>query len=149
MKKRFRPELGRPARVHEGVPDGQSDGSPAVRETGGSTAGSGSARISPWAAFVRASRRDLYLLFLESERLAHEVVESLPDEGMRRVLRIPVDADIPCIRARLAKQIDEKRALLNPFRRESQKASLAEAARRIADAWSEDDAGQETRQRQA
>lgn len=149
MKKRFRPERGRPTRVNEGVPERQSSGSPTVRETGGSSAGSGSARVSPWEAFVRASRRDLYLLFLESERLAHEVVESLPDEGMRRVLRIPVDADIASIRARLAKQIDEKRALLNPFRGGSREASVAEAARRIADAWAEADAGQETQQRQA
>src|SRR5471032_516088 len=96
-------------------------------------------RVSPWEAFVRASRRDLYVLFLESDRLAHEVVESLPEDGMRRVLGVP-DADIACIRTRLAKKIDEKRALLEPFRLDNQGMSLAQATRHIADAWAESDA---------
>ncbi|HEX7669153.1 MAG TPA: hypothetical protein VF395_06210, partial [Polyangiaceae bacterium] len=61
--------------------------------------------VSPWEAFVHASRRDLYVLFLESERLPHEVVENLPEEGIRRVLGFPVEADIAGIRARLAKEI--------------------------------------------
>jgi hypothetical protein len=107
------------------------------------------ARVSPWEAFVRASRRDLYLLFLESERLAHEVVENLPEEGIRRVLRIPEDADVAAIRTRLAKQIEEKRALLKPFRRGKSRVSLAEAARQIADEWAESDADEESQQRQA
>lgn len=111
------------------------------RRRGGST-GSSPARVSPWEAFVRASRRDLYVLFLESEQLPHEVVENLPDEGLRRVLGFPVDADLASIRARLAKEIDEKRALLKPFRQEKQGMSLAQAARQIAEAWAEADAGQ-------
>lgn len=106
-------------------------------------------RVSPWDAFVRASRRDLYVLFLESERLPHEVVENLPEEGIRRVLGLPVEADIAGIRARLAKEIDEKRALLKPFRRGNRGRSLAEAARRIADAWAESDADRRSQQRQA
>lgn len=109
----------------------------------------GVTRVSPWEEFLHASRRDLYVLFLESEQLAHEVVENLPDEGIRRVLGFPVDADLASIRARLAKKIDEKRALLKPFRRGKRGVSLAEAARRIADEWAEADADQESEQRQA
>jgi hypothetical protein len=105
--------------------------------------------VSPWEAFVRASRRDLYVLFLESEQLAHEVVENLPEEGIRRVLGVPVDADVVCIRTRLAKQINEKRALLKPFRRGKQGLSLAEAAWHIADAWAESDATRGRQRRQA
>lgn len=97
------------------------------------------ARVSPWEAFVRASRRDLYVLFLDSERLAHELVENLPEEGIRRVLGVP-DADIACVRTRLAKKIDEKRALLEPFRKGNQGVTLAQATRHIADAWAESDA---------
>jgi hypothetical protein len=108
----------------------------------------GSARVSPWGAFLRASRRDLYILFLESERLAHEVVEDLPEEGLRRVLGFPADADLAGIRARLAKEIVEKRALLEPLRR-GQGISLAEAARRIADTWAESGASPKSRRRQA
>ncbi|HEX5854954.1 MAG TPA: hypothetical protein VFZ57_04985, partial [Thermoanaerobaculia bacterium] len=98
------------------------------------------AHVSPWEAFVRASRRDLYVLFLESERSAREVVETLPEEGIRRALGVP-DADITCIRTRLARKIDEKRALLEPFRHDNQGVSLAQAARHIAEAWAESDAG--------
>jgi hypothetical protein len=126
----------RATRVHEGL-------------TGEGSASAGSARVSPWDAFRHASRRDLYVLFLESERLAHEVVENLPDEGIRRVLGFPVDADLAGIRARLAKKIDEKRALLKPFRRGKRGIARAEAARRIAEEWAEADADQENQQRQA
>lgn len=139
----------RPTRAREEVPGRDSGESPAARETGEPSAGSGSARVSPWGAFLRASRRDLYLLFLESERLAHEVVEDLPEEGLRRVLGFPVDEDLAGIRARLAKKIVEKRALLKPFRRGKQGISLSEAARRIADAWAESDARPESWRRQA
>ena len=107
-------------------------------ERGRRTARSAPARVSPWKAVLRASRRDLYVLFLESERLPHEVVENLPDEGMRRVLGVPVEADIAVARARLAERIDEKRALVKPFRREGM--SLARATRHIAYAWAESDA---------
>lgn len=114
---------------------------PVVRETGEVSASSGSPPVSPWEAFVRAARRDLYVLFLESERLPHEVVERLPDDGIRRVLGVPVDAEVAHLRARLAKEIDEKRALLKPLRRGRRRISLAQAARHIADGWAESDAG--------
>lgn len=96
--------------------------------------------VSPWKAVVQASRRDLYVLFLESERLAHQVVENLPEEGIRRVFGVPVDTDVVRIRARLAREIDEKRALLKPLRQGNQGMSLAQAAWHIADAWAESDA---------
>lgn len=105
------------------------------------------ASFSTLEAVVHASRRDLYVLFLESARLAHEVVENLPEEGMRRVLGVP-DADLACVRTRLAKTIDEKRALLKPFRRAKQ-GSRAQAAWHIADAWAESDAGRGSQQPQA
>jgi hypothetical protein len=130
--KRFRSEGGQPTSEHEGV-----------------SPGPGPASVSPWKAFVRASRRDLYVLFLESEQSADEVVENLPEEGMRRVLGVPVDADVACTRARLAKAIDEKRALLKPFLRTKQGVSLARAAWQIADAWAESDADRGSRQHHA
>ncbi len=88
-------------------------------------------------AVVRAFRRDLYILFLESERTAREVAESLPAKGIRRLLGAPVDADVAIVRARLAKQIDEKRALVEKYRSRRRGMSLARAVRDIADAWAE------------
>ena len=88
-------------------------------------------------ALLRAFRRDLYFLFLESERPAKEVAERLPEEGVRRLLGAPADADIALVRAQLARQIEEKRALVERVRREKRRMSAARAARRVADAWAE------------
>ena len=93
--------------------------------------------IPPVEAIVQAFRRDLYILFLESERTAREVAESLPRRGIRRLLGAPVNADVAIVRARLAKQIDEKRALVEKYRRRRRGMSLARAVRDIADAWAE------------
>jgi len=90
-------------------------------------------------AIVRAFRRDLYVLFLESRRTAREVAENLPAAGLRRLLGASVDADVAVVRARLAKQIDEKRAMVERFR-ERRGTSLARAARHVADEWAESDA---------
>ncbi|HEX7671635.1 MAG TPA: hypothetical protein VF395_18710 [Polyangiaceae bacterium] len=88
-------------------------------------------------AVVRGFRRDLYILFLESERTAVELAESLPEEGMRRLLGASLNADIARLRAALARQIDEKRALVEQLRRGRRRISLAQAARQVADAWEE------------
>ncbi|HEX5855286.1 MAG TPA: hypothetical protein VFZ57_06665 [Thermoanaerobaculia bacterium] len=90
-------------------------------------------------AVVRVFRRDLYVLFLESERTAREVAENLPAAGIRRLLGAPVDADVAVVRARLAKQIDEKRAQVEVFRGR-RGMPLARAARHVAAAWAESDA---------
>jgi hypothetical protein len=90
-------------------------------------------------AVMRAFRRDLYVLFLESERTAREVAERLPAAGIRRLFGAPVDADVAFVRVRLAKQIDEKRALVEQLRGR-RGLSLARAARHVADAWAESDA---------
>jgi hypothetical protein len=133
--RRPRPVRGLPTRVYE--------------EGSGRDAGGLQAHVSPWGAFKRASRRDLYVLFLESEQLPHEVVESLPEEGIRRVLGSPADVDVASIRTRLARTIDEKRALLKPFRRARQGMSLAQATLQIAEAWAESDAARRSQQHQA
>lgn len=91
-------------------------------------------------AVVRGFRRDLYVLFLESERTVREVAESLPAAGVRRLLGASMDADVALVRARLAKQIEEKRALVEQFRRGRRGMSLARAALHVAAAWAESDA---------
>jgi hypothetical protein len=88
-------------------------------------------------AIVRAFRRDIYVLFLESEGTAREVADRLPAEGIRRLLGAPAHADVAFVRARLAKQIDEKRAQVEAFRRGRRGMSFARAARHVADAWAE------------
>jgi hypothetical protein len=111
-------------------------------EQGSDGHGGGKGHLIPRVeAVVRGFRRDLYILFLESERTAEELAESLPEEGMRRLLGAPVNADVASLRGGLARQIDEKRALVERFRRGRRGMSLALAARHIADAWEDSQTG--------
>jgi len=116
--------------------DGGGKGASPGLEEGRSGHGLHTPRVE---AVMRGFRRDLYVLFLESERTAQEMAENLPAAGLRRLLAAPVDADVAVVRARLAKQIDEQRALVEALRAR-RGMSLARAARHVAEAWAESDA---------